>query len=279
MHFIMQLLVLGGAGYLLLCAFMFFMQSRLLYYPNLPSRELRSTPAAIGLDYQSITLTAGDLVRLHGWYVPAKKERAVLLFFHGNAGNISHRLDSLRIFHNLGLSVLIFDYRGYGRSEGKVNERGTYLDAEAAWRYLTEERQIRPGNIILFGRSLGGAIAARQAAGDTPAALILESVFTSVPDLAARYYPIFPVRLLSRFNYDTLEALRNGFCPVLIIHSHNDEIIPYENGLRLYEAAREPKSFLAIRGSHNEGFLTSGSLYVNGLDAFISSLPAVSEDR
>lgn len=273
MHFIMPLFVLGGGGYILLCAWLFFMQSRLLYYPNLPSRELGATPAAIGLHYESVTLTTADRVRLYGWFVPAKQERAVLLFFHGNAGNISHRLDSLRIFHNLGLSVLIFDYRGYGQSEGRVSEKGTYLDAEAAWRYLTEDRGIRPESIILFGRSLGGAIAARQAATAVPGALILESVFTSVPDLAGRYYPIFPVRLLSRFRYDTVAALHSVSCPILIIHSPDDEIIPYENSQRLYEAAGEPKSFLAIRGGHNEGFLASGELYTNGLDEFIASLP------
>jgi uncharacterized protein len=186
----------------------------------------------------------------------------------------------LRIFHDLGLSVLIFDYRGYGRSEGRPSEQGTYLDAEAAWVHLTVDREINPGNIVLFGRSLGGAVAARQAAVDTPAALILESVFTSVPDLAARYYRFIPVRLLSRFRYDTLAAVRKVSCPVLVIHSPNDEIIPYENGRRLYEAAGEPKSFLALRGSHNEGFLASGSQYVNGLEAFISSLPGQRpEDR
>lgn len=273
MNLIAQLLVLGAAGYLLLCAVLYFMQSRLLYYPNLPSRELVATPSAIGLEYQSVTLTAGDGVRLHGWFVPAARERATLLFFHGNAGNISHRLDSLRIFNGLGLSVLIIDYRGYGQSEGRVSEEGTCLDAEAAWRYLTVERGVGPERIILFGRSLGGAVAARLAAESTPAALILESVFTSVPELAARYYPVFPVRLLSRFRYDSREALRQVSCPVLIVHSPDDEIIPYEHGRRLYEAAGEPKSFLAIRGGHNEGFLESGAMYVNGLDAFIASLP------
>lgn len=273
MQFFVPLFALGGAVYMLLCAYLFFMQSRMLYYPNLPSRKLRTTPAAIGLDYEPVTLTADDRVRLHGWFVPAEKQRAVLLFFHGNAGNISHRLDSLRIFHELGLSVLIFDYRGYGQSEGRPSEQGTYLDAEAAWRHLTVDRGIHPGNIVLFGRSLGGAVAAHQAAMDTPAGLILESVFTSVPDLAASYYRFIPVRLLSRFRYDTLAAVRMASCPVLIIHSPNDDIISYENGQRLYEAAEEPKTFLAIRGSHNEGFLASGSLYMNGLDVFIASLP------
>jgi hypothetical protein len=272
MHFIVPFLFLGGAVYILLCTYLFFMQSRLLYYPNLPSRELRYNPSDIGLDYESVYITTRDNVRLHGWFVPAKRERATLLFFHGNAGNISHRLDSLRIFYNLGLSTLIIDYRGYGQSEGKVTEEGTYLDAEAAWNYLTKERQTEPEKIILFGRSLGGSIAAHQSARNTPEALILESVFTSVPDMAAKFYPVFPVRLLSRFQYNSIEALRKINCPVLIIHSPDDEIIPYENGLRLFEAAGKPKSFLEIRGSHNEGFLASGSLYVKGLDAFLSSV-------
>lgn len=272
MHFIVPLLFLVAVLYVLLCAYLFFMQSRLLFYPNLPSRELHGNPADIGLAYESVSITTSDNVALHGWFIPAREERGVLLFFHGNAGNISHRLDSLRIFHSLGLSTLIIDYRGYGQSGGRISEAGTYLDAEAAWQHLTRERKTDPHRIIVFGRSLGGAIAAWLAAQYNPGGLILESVFTSVPDMAAGLYPIFPVRLLSRFRYDTRAALKNVTCPVLIVHSREDEIIPYANGQKLYAAAGEPKTLLTIRGSHNEGFLTTGSVYRQGLEKFIRSL-------
>ncbi|MDW7773240.1 MAG: alpha/beta hydrolase [Desulfobulbaceae bacterium] len=273
-HLFGTLLAMAGLLYALLCLYLFFLQEKLLFYPNLPGRELRASPADIGLDYESVAITTGDNIRLHGWFIRAREEKGTLLFFHGNAGNISHRLDSIRIFTSLGLSVLIIDYRGYGQSQGKISEKGTYLDAEAAWRYLTEEKKIVPQEIILFGRSLGGAIAAVLAAKHPPGGLILESVFTSVPEMAARYYPVFPVRLLARFRYDTRTALASVFCPVLIIHSPDDEIIPFENGRILFETAREPKFFLEIRGSHNEGFVASGPLYQQGLQDFVNEILA-----
>jgi fermentation-respiration switch protein FrsA (DUF1100 family) len=264
------LFVLGV--YLALGLLLFLTQSRLLYYPNLPSRAVVATPARIGLSYEVVALTAEDGVRLHGWFLPAGEDlRGVLLFFHGNAGNISHRLDSLRILHDLGLAVLIFDYRGYGQSEGKVSEAGTYRDAEAAWRHLTETRGIAENNIVLFGRSLGAAVAAHLAASRRPRALIMESAFTSVPELAAKYYRIFPVRWLSRFRYDARADLGSVDCPVLIVHSRDDEIIPVSHGRALFEAAREPKAFLELGGGHNDGFLVSGRAYTDGLEAFLAA--------
>ncbi len=271
MSFFGPLLVLAGLMYVILCVFLYLMQPRLLYYPNLPGRKLMVSPADIGLDYESVTLITADDVRLHGWFVHAPRHRGTLLFFHGNAGNISHRLDSLRIFTQLGLSTFIFDYRGYGLSEGRISEEGTYLDAGAAWQYLTGTRGVDPRRIIVFGRSLGGAVAANLAAGNPPAGLILESVFTSVPDMAAGLYPFLPVRLLCRYNYNARESLRKVSSPVLIIHSPEDDIIPFNNGLELFAAAGEPKTFLTIRGSHNEGFLASGPLYYQGLEKFVAA--------
>ena len=263
------LFVLGV--YLALGLLLFLTQSRLLYYPNLPSRAVVATPARIGLAYEEVALAAEDGVRLHGWFLPAEERaRGVLLFFHGNAGNISHRLDSLKIFHDLGLSVLIFDYRGYGQSEGKVSEAGTYRDAEAAWRHLTEARRVPEDKIVLFGRSLGAAVAAHLATRQSPKALIMESSFTSVPDLAAKYYRIFPVHWLARFRYDARADLGAIACPVLIVHSRDDEIIPASHGRALFEAAQEPKAFLELSGGHNDGFLVSGRTYTDGLDAFLA---------
>jgi fermentation-respiration switch protein FrsA (DUF1100 family) len=273
-------IIFAGALYGALCLYLFLMQSRMIFYPNLPTRQLTSDPADIGLEYESVSIVTKDKITLHGWFVPALKEKGVLLFFHGNAGNISHRLDSLKIFHDLGLSTLIIDYRGYGRSQGTISEQGTYLDAEAAWKYLTEIRRIPALHIVVFGRSLGGAIAAYSAARQTPAALILESAFTSVPDLATKLYPVFPVRLLSKFQYNTKKSLQSVYCPVLIIHSPADDIIPFENGLQLYESARTPKQILEIRGDHNEGFLLSGKAYTEGIREFLNvSLDQHKEDK
>jgi len=266
--------ILAAGMYGALCLYLFFMQAKLIYYPDMPSRKLTASPAEIGLKYESVSIAAGDGVTIHGWFVPAQQERGTLLFFHGNAGNISHRLDSLKIFHDLGLSTFIVDYRGYGSSQGSLSEQGTYLDAEAAWNYLTGTRNIAARQIVVFGRSLGAAIAAYIAAEQKPGGLILESAFTSVPDMAARMYPVFPVRLLSRFHYNTEKFLLSVSSPVLIIHSPDDEIIPYENGQKLYNSAREPKEFLKIQGGHNEGFLASGRAYTDGISNFIdASLP------
>ncbi|MBW2466292.1 MAG: alpha/beta hydrolase [Deltaproteobacteria bacterium] len=272
MKIIWSIIILTGGLYCAFCLFLFLMQAKLIYYPNIPSRELTASPNDIGLEYESLSIKTSDRIILHGWFVPASDERGVVLFFHGNAGNISHRLDSLKIFNKLGLSTLIIDYRGYGKSQGQLSEQGTYLDAEAAWNYLTMEKNIPARKIVVFGRSLGAAIAANCAAKHTPGALILESAFTSVPDMAARLYPIFPVRLLSRFLYSTKKALLSVNSPVLIVHSPDDEIIPFENGQQLYRSAREPKTMLEIRGGHNDGFLISGEMYIDGIRNFLQSI-------
>ena len=270
-NIIWTIIILAGVLYGALCLYLFLMQTKLIFYPHLPSRQLTASPADIGLEYESVSINTTDQITLHGWFVPGSEEKGTLLFFHGNAGNISHRLDSLKIFHDLGLSVLIIDYRGYGNSQGEISEHGTYLDAEAAWNYLAEIKNIPSQKIVVFGRSLGAAIAANNAARHTPGALILESAFTSVPDMAAELYPFFPVRLLSRFEYNTRKLLSSVNCPVLIIHSPDDEIIPFENGLQLYRSAREPKKILEIQGGHNEGFLLSGITYIEGISKFITS--------
>jgi fermentation-respiration switch protein FrsA (DUF1100 family) len=276
-NIIWTIAILAAVTYGALCLFLFLMQSKLLYYPDLPSRKLTASPVDIGLDYSPVTIKTSDGVTIHGWFVAAQPEKGTLLFFHGNAGNISHRLDSIKIFHDLGLSTYIIDYRGYGQSQGVISEQGSYLDAEAAWDYLTQTRKIPAEQIIVFGRSLGAAIAAHIAANHLPGALILESAFTSVPDMAARLYPVLPVRLLSRFQYNTKKMLGSVSCPVLIIHSPDDEIIPFENGLQLYDSARQPKELLRIRGGHNEGFLVSSSRYSDGLSKFIGiHLPEMS---
>jgi len=248
-------------------ALLYIFQSHYVYYPE---RILSADPSRIGLQFENVYFETADGVKLSGWFVPSDSTRGVILFCHGNAGNISHRLESIQIFHRLGLDVFIFDYRGYGKSEGKPTEQGTYKDAEAAWRHLIEERQLAPSEIIMFGRSLGGAVAPWLAQRYTPRALILESTFTSLRDVAATLYRYLPVRLLLRFEYNTAEYLSRVNCPVLIVHSRDDEIMPFSHGWQLFEVAREPKEFLEITGTHNEGFITSGKHYEEGLDAFIS---------
>jgi hypothetical protein len=270
-----QLLLVGKillALYIALLLILVITQHSMVYYPNLPSRELVATPEQLGLDYENIHFATEDGQQLHGWYVPAKQDSDVLLFFHGNAGNISHRLDSISVFHRLQLSIFIFDYRGYGNSTGTPSESGTYQDAQAAYHYLVRQRDVSPDRLIYFGRSLGGAVASHLAVEHPPKALILESTFTSAPDMASRLLPVFPLRWLTRFSYSNISNLKSIHCPVLIVHSPDDEIIPYTLGRQLYETAHQPKQFLKIHGGHNDGFLQSEVIYINGLRTFLQTL-------
>lgn len=265
----MKLLLLGTTIYGLLCLALYIFQPRLVYFPMKP---LAATPAAIGLAYEDVMLDAGDGAFVHGWYLPGAEDARTLLFLHGNAGNISHRLDSLRIFHALGLNVLIIDYSGFGRSDGTPGEDRTYADARLAWDYLTGARGVSAERIVVFGRSLGAGVATWLATRVTPGALILESAFTSAPDLARKYYPIFPVRWLARIRYDSASRLPSVSAPLLIVHSRDDEIVPFAHGEALYELATGPKQFLEIRGDHNMGFLLSGHAYRSGLARFLRVL-------
>lgn len=264
-----RLLLLGILIYLGLLLFLYFDQDHIIYLPDYPNRVVFATPAQLGLDYQQVTLTAEDGVRLDGWFVPAETPRATLLFFHGNAGNIANRLDSLELFHQLGLSVLIIDYRGYGRSEGEPSESGINRDADAAWRYLTETRGIPASRILILGRSFGGAVAAYLAARHQAMGLVLESTFTSAPDLAAKFYPWLPVRWLTRFSYDTLSRMADIHMPLMVIHSREDDLIPFSQGQTLYNAGHEPKRLVELNGSHNDGILANAGRYRRGLEDFI----------
>jgi len=265
---ILEIVIIAVATYVVVAVWMYISQSRVVFQPT---RELSLLPDQVGLDYEPVSLKTADGLKLSAWFVPAKEQKGVLLFCHGNGGNMSHRLESIKLFHGLGLGVLIFDYRGYGESEGRPTEAGTYRDAEAAWDYLVKTRNVPPGRIVIFGRSLGGAVAAHLAKANKPRALILESTFTSVGDLGAHHLPYLPVRLLSRFRYSAVDYVRQVNCPILVVHSRGDDIVPFRLGQRVYEAAREPKTFLEIQGDHNYGFVISGSLYTDGLADFIAS--------
>jgi pimeloyl-ACP methyl ester carboxylesterase len=206
---------------------------------------------------------------LHAWLVPASEGRPIVLFCHGNGGNISDCLGTIRILHELDLHLLIFDYRGYGESSGRPSEGGTYRDVQAAWRYLVGELGFAPAEIILFGRSLGAAVAAHLARDVRPGALILESPFISLPEIAARHYWYLPVRGLVRYRYSTVDAVEAVESPILVIHSADDEVVPIEHGRRVFDHARGPKRFLLILGAHADGFLTSGTRYTQGLRRFL----------
>jgi len=266
-HFIGTITAIAAGGYICFALVLFLMQARFVY---VPTREIETNPGDIGLSYENIDFAAADKTPLHGWFIPAENERGVILFCHGNAGNISHRLETIRLFHEIGLSVFIFDYRGYGRSGGKTTENGTYDDARAAWNWLTGTKNYSENKIVVFGRSLGGAVAGWLAREENPRALILESAFTSVGDMGAQLYPYMPVKLLIRFHYRTIDYVGRAECPVMILHSPDDELVSYEQGRRLYEAAPEPKRFFEISGGHNGGFMDDPEKYKEGLDIFLA---------
>ena len=277
----LKILLVGAAIYALLCLAIFLFQPRMVYFPI---KAMVATPAALGLSYEDVMLQSATGTTVHGWYLPGRDDARTLLFLHGNAGNISHRLDSLRLFNELGLNVLIIDYSGFGQSSGKPGEQQTYEDARRAWHYLTDARGVAPRRIVIFGRSLGGGVATWLATQAQPGGLILESSFTSVPALASKYYPIFPVRWLARIRYDNASRLPKVNCPVLIAHSRDDEIVPIAHSRALFALAGGSKSFLEMRGGHNNGYMVSGHGYRAGLAQFIAGLdtserPAASADN
>lgn len=253
--------------YLGVCVFITLLQSRLIYFPT---RDYPVTPADIGLEFEDLTLETSDGVAIAAWYVPRLDPKGSVIFCHGNAGNISDRLHSIKLLHGLGLNVLIFDYRGYGRSKGRPTEAGTYEDAVATWQYLVEMRGESPDRVVLFGRSLGGAVAIELARRHTPAALIVESTFTSLVDVGRLHYPLLPVRLLLTYRYDSLDKVSQIKCPKLFIHGRDDELIPIDNGRRLFAAAAEPKQFLETPGGHNEAGFTYSMEFTDRLAAFIA---------
>ena len=235
-------------------------EEKLIYFP---SKRFDVKPEDLSLDYRNLTLSTSDGTVVHGWFLPSPTSaRFTVLICHGNAGNVADRLDRTLLMHrNLGTNVLLFDYRGFGRSEGSPNEEGTYRDARAAYDYLLEEAGFTPERVILFGESLGAAVAV-QLAGEVPAAgLVLEAPFTSIPDMARFAYPFIPSGWI-RTRYDNLTKLSKLRLPILIIHGTEDTIVPFSHGKRLYDAALEPKRFLAVdNADHSDSFLVGGERY------------------
>lgn len=258
----LTVLVLGTGGLVLF-------EERLVYYPD---PVIHETPESVGLSYSDVRFEAADGSLLDGWYVPSSNPRAVVLVCHGNGGNISTRVPLLAGLHRLDLDVFIFDYGGYGRSSGRPSEHGTYLDAAAAWRWIGENvpaADISRLPVILMGRSLGGPIAAHLASIHHPAALVLDSTFPSLRSLVRDRAPYLPVGLLLRYRYDTAAFLRDVHCPILVVHSRGDTVVPIEEGRKLYAAIGGPKKFVELRGPHVGGFRFDATRYERALSGFL----------
>lgn len=240
------------------------------YFVFFPQKVLDFFPSDYGLDWKDVRLHTSDGQTLHGWYFSVAPEEPVILFYHGNAGNISHRLDYIQRLTRMGINVFIFDYRGYGKSSGKPSEKGLYIDALCAYDYLVNDEKIKPENIILLGRSLGGAAAIETAMRRDARSLVVESGFLSVRHMA-RHMGIFSlISPLLPANYDNLEKIKKISIPKLIIHGDSDEIIPFSMGEKLFEAAASPKYFYPIKGAgHNDTYVVGGTEYLDILKIFI----------
>ena len=249
------------------------LDKQLVFFPD---RNVRSTPGDAGLVYEDVTFTTSDGVRLHGWFVPGDGNR-VIIWFHGNAGNIGHRVENLVLMREqLKVSVFLFDYRGYGNSEGAPSERGMYLDAEAALEYTKTRTGLEPDEgIVYFGRSLGAAVAVELATRYPPRALVLESPFTSIQDMASKLHPVVsrlvPLGLIVQSRFDALSKIGQVHKPVMVLHGDQDYTVPIELGRALFEAANEPKVFYVIKGAgHNDTYDVGGVAYFDALRAFVN---------
>lgn len=243
-------------GYGAVCLLVFLFQARLVYFPG-PAPSVDQ--AQLGLPSRALALTTADGEKLGTWFFPHESARGVVLVSHGNAGSIEQRLELARAFHALGWAVLLYDYRGYGASTGSPSEAGTYSDAEAAYEHLARLESFSPERIVLYGESLGAAVALELALRRPCARVILESAFTSLPDMAAAVYPFLPARWLARIRYDNFAKVGRLTVPLLLIHSPDDEIVPVEHARRNLAAAREPKRLLLTAGGHNGGGFLSRS--------------------
>jgi len=242
-----------------------------IYYPE---RAWWATPEAFGLTYESVTFTAGDGTSLHGWFFPHPRPVATMLFCHGNAGNISHRLENVQALVEAGFQVFIFDYRGYGRSQGKPSEPGLALDADAAWAHVRERAGLEMAPLVIFGRSLGGAVAIRLAAHVSGAdALIVESTFTSLGGMVRHLLGGLPGADRLADGYTSLDRIKQVHLPLLVIHGEEDELIPMAQGYTLFEAANAPKDWYAIAGAgHNDTFVVGGAGYFERIAKFVENL-------
>ncbi|MFH1057458.1 MAG: alpha/beta hydrolase [Pseudomonadota bacterium] len=238
-----------------------------------PERGLVATPASAGLGSEDVWFPTADGLKLHGWLVAAVDARFLVVFCHGNAGNISHRVDNLRRLHELGVATFIFDYRGYGQSQGRPSEEGFFRDAEAAADEAQRLAQRLRLRVVVFGRSLGGVAATHMAARGRPAGLILESTFTHLGDMARSLVPLPLLAGALKNRFSALDRVGRVQAPILFFHGDRDEIVPLDLGRRLYAAAPEPKRWVTLAGAgHNDTYLVGGAAYWQAWQDFLAGL-------
>jgi fermentation-respiration switch protein FrsA (DUF1100 family) len=252
------------------------LEKRFVFFPR---SEIEFTPDQTGLEYENIFFTTQDGLTLHGWFVPAVGDQGAAdgqtwVWFHGNGGNIGHRLEELTLLHQrLKVNLFLFDYRGYGRSQGSPSEKGTYLDARAALQYLVERPGVDPDQIVYFGRSLGAAVAVELAVARPPKGMVLVSPFSSVREMVKMAVPFPAAGWLVRNHYPTISRIPNVQVPVLVIHGDLDETVPIAQGRKLFEAANEPKTFRELTGAaHNDTYIAAPEAFFGALEQFRAGL-------
>lgn len=239
-----------------------------------PTKDVAVTPNFAGLSFEDVYFETKGNIKLNGWLVKAPGAKSTFLFLHGNAGNLSHRLEKILMFHRMGVDIFIIDYRGYGKSEGSPSEEGIYEDTLAAYEYLTVKNNIAPSKIVAYGDSLGGVAAVDLAARRPLAALIVDSSFSSAADISKEIFPVVPAFLL-KTKMDSARKIKTVSIPKLFIHSINDEIIPFKLGKKLFEAAVPPKEFVQIAGGHNTNHIDSHDLFIGAITQFLRKLDLI----
>jgi fermentation-respiration switch protein FrsA (DUF1100 family) len=263
----LRLLLIIGLGILLIYFYARYLEKNSLYFPM---AVLEATPEQVGLEYEDIDFNSQNGIALHGWFIPKTNSKITVLFCHGNGGNISHRLDKILFFNKLGVSIFIFDYRGYGQSKGTPSEVGLYQDTQAAYDYL-KFRQTQSEQIVVYGESLGGAAAVDLVSRKPASGLILEGTFSSVHDMVRHIYPILPPFLV-KSKFDSLSKIKDVSIPKLFMHSRFDDIVPFKLGKKLFDAASSPKELLVLDGQHNDGFFASESAIRKTIAKFLAEL-------
>jgi len=255
-------------GIILFALYIKYIESKSVFFP---SKKIESYPHDIGIPFEDVYVTVSDNVRLNGWFVPSKDATYTILFLHGNGGNISHRLEKLKMLLDCKTNVFLVDYRGYGKSEGHPSEKKVYNDAQAFYNYLIQEKHMPPDKIIIYGESLGTAVAIDLASKNKTIGIILEGAFSSGKDMAKRIYPFMPLFFFSNI-FDSLSKIKKVKVKKLFIHSKNDEIVPYDLARKLYESSPQPKIFVDIIGGHNTAFIDSRDRYISSIKDFIANL-------
>jgi fermentation-respiration switch protein FrsA (DUF1100 family) len=264
---LLSLILLLVIGIVLIAAYLRYIEQRTLFYPM---KEIEFLPSQMGLKYEDIFFKTSDKIDINGWFVASPNARYTVIFCHGNAGNISHRLEKIKFFHSIGCNTFIIDYRGFGRSKGKPFEGGLYLDAGGAYDYLLS-RNINPEQLIGYGESIGGAVIIDLASKKRIKALIVDSTMTCAKDMVRIVFPFLPAWIFTS-RFDSVNKIKSVTVPKLVIHSVNDEIVPFKLGKKLFQEAPLPKEFLEIHGGHNSSFFESEGILREKIASFLNRL-------